>query len=202
MRSRSGRALVPALVALLFAGHAPACGFEGDDVSLRRGAMNWSYPDSLHVLSAVWSAQRTGLLERLPGFDDPAPPSPAALRLAQIRVSSRLSKLRTRLAAAMPAGAPPALSIVLLEPMLWSRIAVDGDALRLTVHVDSAAPGDVVVVTEEPVVAALADGGLSGHDALALGLIRVYGQSEDVAAARRWIEATGVGVPEAAPNPA
>jgi hypothetical protein len=84
---------------------------------------------------------------------------------------------------------PPALAVVLLEPMLWSRIAAGANALALTVHVDGPATDDVVVVTEEAVVAAIVDGRMTAREALSLGLVRLYGSADRVARIRAWLEA-------------
>lgn len=196
LRARFGRALLRTLAVALAAGHAAACGLEGNDVSLQRGAMNWAYPDSLHVLGAVAAAQHAGLLAAMPAFDATTPSASAADRYAMIRVGRDLWKMRARLAAAPRPGAQPALAIVLLEPMLWSRIVADGDALKLVVHVEGAAPDDVVVVTEAPVVAAIGDGRMSASDALSGGLMRLYGPVGAAAAADDWLRAAD------APRPA
>jgi hypothetical protein len=53
------RALIrAALLALAASASAPAwaCGFL-DPAQVRRGMMNWVYPDSLHVGTAVWVAR-------------------------------------------------------------------------------------------------------------------------------------------------
>lgn len=49
---------VAGIAALLAISSAPAgrsCGFH-DDVSLARGALNWGYPDALHVIGAISAA--------------------------------------------------------------------------------------------------------------------------------------------------
>ena len=99
------------------------------------------------------------------------------------RISRLLSKLGVRLARQAPAGMPP-LSIVLLEPMLWSRIAIEKGKPRLSIHVGGPTQGDVVAVTEDPVVAALTEGTLSAREAVSLGLIRFYGSAPSLEAAR------------------
>jgi hypothetical protein len=173
-------------VAVLFAtllsrGHASACALEGDDVVLKRVVVGYTYPDSLDVLGAVSRATLAGKLDRMPTLGAALTP---AGRQAEIgRISRLLSKLGLRLARHAPADMP-ALSIVLLEPMLWSRIAIEKGKPRLSIHVGGPTEGDVVAVTEAPVVAALAENTLSAREAVSLGLIRLYGSAPRLEAAR------------------
>ena len=45
-------AWIAGLLALLLASDSRACGYH-DDVSIARGALNWTYPNSLHVIGAI-----------------------------------------------------------------------------------------------------------------------------------------------------
>ena len=180
------RMLVAAAAAALLAGYASACGLEGDDVTLQRVALNLVYPDALHVLGAVSSARLSGRLDRTLGIDSTL--TAEELRMMLLRISAGLSKLRARLADGAPAKPPP-LSIVLLDPMLWSRVAIEDGMVKLTIHIDGPAPGDVVAVTEEPVIAAINSGTLSARDALSLGLLRLYGSPSEIASVRSWLQA-------------
>ncbi len=152
--------------------------------------MNWVYPESLHVGTAVWMAQREGRLARDdgPGERDDLGPE-ARKRLGYLRVASLLGRLRVSLAAARGDGGRPDLAVVLLGPMLWSRYAVGGDDVRLAVHADGPAAGDVVVVTEASVVEALVTARLAARDAVRLGLVRLYGSPADAGAALDWLAA-------------
>ena len=60
---QAGNALCTAFLACAAFACSPAfaCGFH-DQSSMLRGMMNWVYPDSLHVSTAVWVAQRAGRL--------------------------------------------------------------------------------------------------------------------------------------------
>ena len=52
-RSASATGLAVLLLASLVSPWAAACGFH-EQATLLRGMMNWVYPDSLHVATAVW----------------------------------------------------------------------------------------------------------------------------------------------------
>ncbi|OAI40889.1 hypothetical protein AYO41_01820 [Verrucomicrobia bacterium SCGC AG-212-E04] len=176
-----------AITALLL-GEALACGLEGDETTVRRFALDYEYPDALQVLGAVSDARVNGRLDRALWINV-ATLSPDERQAVMLRIRGGLWKLRARLANGAPAHPPP-LSIVLLQPMLWSRIAFEDESLKLTVHIDRPAPGDVVVVTEEAVLAAINSGALSAGDADASGLMRFYGGAPEVAAVRAWFQAT------------
>ncbi len=139
------RLLIAALAAAAPA--AFACGFH-DEVMLQRGLMNWIYPESLQVRTAVWREQQAGRLER----DE----------LPYMKVALLLNQLRARLA--------QNASVVLLTPMLWTRYRPEG----VRVHAEGPAPGDAVVVTEASVVKAIVEERLSIADALAGGMLRIY----------------------------
>ena len=157
---------------LALAAPAFACGYHGG-VAQERGMMNLAYPQSLHVPTAVWKAQLGGRLERG--------------ELGALRVNLLLAQLRAHFAAS-PAMARPNVTVVLLGPMLWSRYQPDDGGVRLAAHVDGPGQGDVVLVTEAPVVKALLEERLSVRGALDSGLLRVYGKSEDAEAALLWLE--------------
>jgi len=185
LRRRDALGAAAGLLATAMAGNAWGCALEGDDVVLLRSALNVAYPQALNVLGAVSSARRSGRIDRWRGLDEPT--SPNERRDERARIEASLGQLRARLAAATPAGAP-ALSIVLVEPMLWSRLVPKGARLGLAVHVGGPARGDVVAVTDEPVIASLNEGRLTAGDALALDLVRLYGRPVQVESVRAWLE--------------
>ena len=182
---RRALAAATALLALALAGPAWSCALEGDDVVLLRSALNVAYPQALNVLGAVSAARRSGRIDRWRGLDEPT--GSAEQRAERARIAASLGQLRARLAAATPPGAP-ALSIVLVEPMLWSRLAPKGARLDLATHVAGPVRGDVVAVTDEPVLASLNDGRVTAGEALALDLVRLYGPPAQVESVRAWLE--------------
>ena len=180
LRGAVGLALASAPLA------AEACGFDDpDSIAMRRGALNLAFPFSLHVGTAVWQAQLAGRLPRDPLAlrDDLAPPARDGLQMMQ--ANAALGRLALRINGGSTAGARLDLAVVLLGPVLWSR--VEAGAVRPQVHVAGPQEGDVVVVTELAAVEAIADGDLGFAEALDLGVVRLYGPPAETAAARRWL---------------
>ena len=69
----------------------------------------------------------------------------------------------------------PSFSVILIGPMLWARFETRIGELALQAHADGPAQGDVIVVTDEPVIAALAEERITPQEARRLGLVRLYG---------------------------
>ncbi len=162
---------------------AAACGFEdpkGADAA--RGAINWIYPDALHVTSAVWRAQLEGVIRR----DER--PEAARVLLGYRRAAADFAKLRDRLVLARDGEALPSLSILLIGPMLWTRFAPAQDGLSMVQHVDGAQASDIVIVTDEPVVAALASGQITPLAARQKGLLRLYGTIDGRIRMANWLD--------------
>jgi predicted ATPase len=136
----------------------------------------------------VWQAQLAGVLPRDPMLqrDDLAPEARDTLRL--IKANALLRRLASTFVAA-PAGERPAVSVVLLGPVLWTRF-VPGDGIVDSIfHVAGPERTDVVLVTDAAVLEAIADGQLTLASALDLRLARLYGTPEAIAHARRWLGA-------------
>jgi hypothetical protein len=181
MPVRAGLAGFLVMAALLATSGARACGYH-DPSALNLGMLNWSYPDALHVRTAVWMAQQSGLIaaSAAPLDDDPLPPAMRQqLRLRE--TTAQLEALRGRLAAGADGRVLAGFSIVLLRSMLWARFEPTGDTLRLDAHTPGPGADDVVLVTDEPVIDALLDGRLTPRDAQQRGLLRFYGAPAAVA---------------------
>jgi hypothetical protein len=165
------------LLAALLAGApaAQACGYH-DPLSINLGMLNWSYPDALHVRTAVWMAQRDGALART---DQPAQGDPDMARIgAMLRLRETTLKLgawRDRASATLAGRPAPSFSIVLIGTMLWARFEQVGGKLEVTPHADGPASDDVVIVTDEPVLSALLEGQITPQQARERGLVRLYG---------------------------
>jgi hypothetical protein len=167
---------------------ALACGFH-DQSQLRRTVMNWAYPDSLHVATAVWMAQASGQLapDDRATQDDVTPE--ARNVFGYLKASALLSRFGMDLGKAHE-GPHPGLAVVLLGPMLWSRYEVQGTEVRMQAHLEGPEQSDVVLVTEAPLIEALVTGRLGAQDAMQLGVMRLYGGAGESGAARAWLLAS------------
>ena len=151
---------------------AVACGYH-DDVALARGVLNWVYPDALHVLGAVSTAVAERRL--------PAVTLRGGLGISGYHGTVRaLDQYAQQLR--MSAGAMPTFSLLLIEPMLWTRFVSDGDDVRAQVHVSGPQADDLVVISGEEVIRAVASNRLAVGEAYRSRLIRLYGTDEQVAA--------------------
>lgn len=181
------RLIQPAILACAAAGLATAtsalaCGYH-DPSSVALGMLNLAYPESMHVRTAVWTAQLDGAIERTePAVISGTSPDDLFQRTLRLREAmSRLDMLRGQFEAAFDGAPTPAFSIVLIGPMLWSRFEAKDGALKLSAHTTGPNSGDVVIVTDEPVVAALVEGRISPPEARRRGLVRVYGSTDSMA---------------------
>ena len=164
-----------ALAAGLATGPASACGYH-QPVDVERGILNLVYPDALYVTTAVWQAEQAGHL----GGARPAGLAAAQDPFAFHGEARRLERLGERLAQAAPQELS-GFSLVLIESMLWTRYTLAYGRALSAVHSDGRGEGDTVVVTHGLVVRALVEGRMDGERALQLGLLRLYGEAEDVA---------------------
>ena len=184
------RRLAIACLALAAAGAAQPCGFENpDSVAGQRGLMNLAFPKSAWVSTAVWQAQQAGELphDALAGRSDLPPQARASLQL--MRTNGLLRGLAKRLDTKAGIRDHPAIAVVLMGPMLWSRVEPrDGaNAARAQIHVAGPEPGDVVLVTDTPAIEAIVGGQMRFERALELGLVRLYGGTAQVGAVQAWL---------------
>lgn len=176
-----------ALSSLVLTAPALACGFHGDPAM---GALNIAYPRALWVRTAVWQAQLDGVLPRAAAATTDVPFASRVELARRYRVASeRFAALREDLADGGAKHRPPSFTVLLIGPMLWSRFEPTGDDYRLQVHAEGAAPGDVVLITDESVLEALADGRMRFSRALDLGLVRLYGKPSGMSAVTAALEA-------------
>lgn len=182
--------LAIAFLALAAAGAARPSGFEDpSSVAGQRGILNLAFPKSAWVSTAVWYAQKAGDLP--PGApalrNDLTPQARASLQL--MRATWLLKSLATRLDVPPGAADRPAIAIVLMGPMLWSRIEPrDGEiAARAQIHVVGPEPGDVVLVTDTAAIEAIVGAGMRFERAQELGLVLLYGSAAQVRAAQAWL---------------
>jgi hypothetical protein len=180
-----------ACLALAAAGAARPCGFEDpNSVAGQRGVMNLAFPKSAWVSTAVWQAQRAGDLppDALAQRTDLMPQARSTLQV--MRVTWLLKSLAKQLDVPPGAMDRPAIAVVLMGPMLWSRIEPrDGAvAARAHVHVSGPERGDVVLVTDTPAIEAIVGAGMRFERAQELGVVRLYGSVAQVGAVQAWLE--------------
>lgn len=160
-----------------------ACGFEDPQSAVvARGVLNWAFPDSLHVTTAVWQAQAEGVISR-----DQTPAVAKAL-VGYQKATEKLAAFRDGLAAGLDEHEVPALAMVLLGPVLWTRFQRNGLAVDMAAHVVGPAAGDAIIVTDEPVIQALMDGSLTPRAAREFGLLRLYGPAASVTKLTHWLD--------------
>jgi hypothetical protein len=178
---------------------AAACGYH-DAATIHLGMLNLSYPEALHVRTAVWMAQRDGTLAR-PGDAERLPDDASTRLRAMLRYRETVAALdviRTRLDGARGGRAVPSFSVVLIGPMLWTRFDTSNSTTAMSAHVDGPGRDHVVVVTDAPVLAALTDGRLSPESARRHGLIRFYGPAEASREVSSLLDRTDRSVPDTA----
>jgi hypothetical protein len=155
------------------ASEAAACGYH-DDVSVARGVLNWVYPDALHVVGALSAAVADG---RLPaGSPEQGGPALFSYHRTVRALDQHARQLRVA-AGAMPR---PPFALLLIEPMLWTRFIAEGGDVRTQVHVSGPQAGDLVVITGEEVLRAVADNRLTIAEAYRSGVMRLYGRDDQV----------------------
>ena len=168
-------------IALAGSPAAEACGYH-DPTNVVRGMLNWVYPNALYVTTAVWTAQQEGILARN------EQPHAAQRLLGYQRTVAMLGTFRDRLTSTRDTKAASGFSMVLIGPMLWSRYDVSEAAVSMTAHLVGPAKGDVVIVSDAPVIAGLLDGRLTPAEARDLGLMRLYGPPERVQELTAWLD--------------
>lgn len=154
---------------------AAACGYH-DDVSLARGVLNWTYPDALHVVGAISTAVAE---RRLPA---PAPARGGFGTAGYHGIARVLDQHAQQLPVRSDRTANPAFSLLLVEPMLWTRFASEGDGVISQPHVSGPRTGDLVVISGEDVIREIAHNRLSIGEAHRQGLLRLYGTEEQLRA--------------------
>jgi len=167
------RSVLPLLVfALLCWAQLPAtaCGYHDtpeERKNLHRGLLNWVYPNALHVRAPIWQAQDEGQL----------PQADAVSLQETVRV---LRALSDRFSKMTPADRLEQFSMVLVESVLWSQFTVASSQSEVAIDVEGPVPGQLVVVTDEPVLYALEKNSLSLSLAVDSGLVKLYGQPEQI----------------------
>ncbi len=182
------------VAALAASANAPGCGLEDpNSLGMRRGFLNIAFPDSLHVGTAVWQAQVTGELPREAVASDPALTDQARAMLASVQANWLARRFAARLATGPEVTERPRIALVMLGPVLWTRFAWQENSVSIDFHADGPAHGDVVLVTDIPVIDAIVNGRLTMSRAFELRLARLYGEPERQRTVLDWLVAAGQG---------
>jgi hypothetical protein len=180
---RNIRILISAASLAAGSTYAVACGFEDPkSANFARGSLNWAFPNALYVTSAIWRAQLEGAIPR-----NDLPSANKAL-LGYGEAVKQLGILRDGLSKVRDGQITPAFSLVLIGPMLWTHFEPTQTGLNMRPLADGPSNGDVVLVTDGPVIRALIDGQVTPQAALERGLIRFYGAPELVEDVTSWLD--------------
>ena len=185
MRLQISTCLVAAVASVCaLAPPVQACGYEDPTSAVfQRGLLNWSYPDALYVQGALTQAQLSGVLE---------PAAPVVKDLFGTRFRKSADMLRRFGTGLQPGLADDfAFTLVLIEPMLWTRYVVLGGSVMTSVHVNGPEKGDLVVVSAEAALEAIVSHRLAFERAEEAGLVRFYGDMETSARLRDLIRRAG-----------
>lgn len=146
---------------------AHACTLDDVDAAISRDTLNHYFPDALDVLARVVEARRANGLPPSPGLT----PTPLHIR-GLMGLAERLDK---HWRAAAGDASRPAVALLLVEAMLWTRLPAQPSAAVPDLHAKGPMEGDVVVVISEETARQLVAGKLSLLTAKSSGLARIYG---------------------------
>lgn len=173
--------------------HTAACGYH-DDVTLARGVLNWTYPDALHVIGAISAAVARRQLPA--GASARGEPGLFGYH-GTVRSIERLGRQLHEIAGEMPV---PEFSLLLIEPMLWTRFVPDKGELQARVHVPAPQVGELVVISGEEVIRGIAENTLTIGEAYRSGLLRLYGADQKVKSFLARYDEVGARVPRNDPG--
>jgi hypothetical protein len=169
-------AVAAGLMAAAPASDGFACGYE-DPVDVARGLLNWAYPDSLHVMGAI-SREAAGKRLPLANFNQPGRD---LFGHRYLSTKKALDQFGEMLGEAPPGPSQSPVSLVLIEPMLWTRFEHDKRGMRTHVHVAGPQLGDLILVSGEAVISEVVAQRLTLGDAYTRGLVRLYGSETQIA---------------------
>ena len=180
---RAGALVSAMLIAGMIDPHsALACSYEDPSAAdFQQGVISSFYPKSLYVLGALTQAQLAGII--------PSEPAPRANYLAgYLKTDHSLHLFGGALRDQRSEDGELAFTLVLIEPMLWTRFQFDGGRATTFVHVGGPEPGDIVVWTAEAALRQIVDHRLTFARAEELGLVRFYGDEAKIGRVRDAIE--------------
>ena len=167
------------LALLCYAVPGVTCGFH-DPTLFAQAMVNHTYPNALHVTWAIKQARQTGLLPPLDAARVTATGDKrrALDRAAFMQTMAALYAIGIAIDGLSEQGLEQPISVLILESMLWTRFSPDLPHVRQGMHAKGPEQGDVVLITEMPVVLAIQQGSLSIERAVELGVVRVYADDQ------------------------
>lgn len=173
---RQNRLPIAVLAALLLlSGTALPCS-DHEDPAVGRDRLAANYPGALDILPIVATARQERLLP---------PANPMATlwsdKFPLQRHVRAVQKFEDALNLAAQGGAAVDFSMVMIEPMLWTRYAPADGRAKATIHTEGAEPGELVLVSAEDVINAIGSGRWSIGEAHTAGLLGLHGKPADVA---------------------
>ena len=143
-------------------------------------SLSAQHPKSLTVAFALRDAVESGALDKAALAPIERGPK------GYWRAAAHVQELQRRLAGAKMRSATPSLALLFIESQLWSRLKPTASGFDLELHAAGAEPQDVVIVTNETVLASLLDGSLAAPAAFGRGLVALDGEPWAVAALREF----------------
>jgi hypothetical protein len=163
--------------AFALASEVHACGFDG----LMDGNFKALNPTSIKVAVAIRKAITSGELDASAA----APITPGAV--GYWRAVKHIEAFKSLIVSGHPSPIGP-ISVLLIDSDLWSRISPGPNGLVVDVHTVGPRDGDVVIVTSEPIIAAVLEGRTELQWALKHEVIAIDGPSDDAKAVLATVE--------------
>jgi hypothetical protein len=154
-----------------------ACGFDG----LMGDGFSAEHPKSMEVAFAISDAVTQGIVNKVAI----APVDPGSQ--GYWRAVGHITSFQRLLSIASDSSNQSGISLLFIESRLWSRIIPGPKGLDLQVHTAGASPDDVVILTNQTVLAAVIDGAMQAQTALDLGLLAIDGKKDQAEAMRQRI---------------
>lgn len=154
-----------------------ACGYHGA-MGERLSAM---HPGSVQVAVALRRAADSGVVDGKALDDIGRRP---ALYLETVRRLHAFKRAINRASGANGTAVVPSFTVGFVESGLWTRFSRGEAGLRIEVHTEGPGVGETVILTGEPVLAALLDGDLPISEAMAQSLILLDGDPQSQSALR------------------
>ena len=182
IRPRPGPAVAAVWLTLMCcASTTLACGYHGT-MGERLSAM---HPGSVQVAVALRRAADSGVVDGKALDDIGRRPALYLETVRRLHTFKRaFNRAIDRALGASDPGVVPPFSVGLVESGLWTRFSPGAAGLRIEVHTEGPGIGETVILTGEPVLAALLDGDLPISEAMAQSLIVLDGDPQSQAALR------------------